>query len=69
MAGLTMGDLVIGHAYWIDYACRDIGYGTETGSDEFVYRGQSDHWGKHEFTPVGGGPVIYLFPDEIAEVA
>ncbi len=55
-----------GCCYWIAYKCRDIGYGVETGDGEFVYHGYGD-WGKHAFTPVGGGPDIYLFPDEIKD--
>ena len=57
--------LLTGHCYWITYQCRDIGYGTETGHGEYVYRGPSGHWGKHEFTPANGGPAIYLFPDDL----
>lgn len=56
-----------GCAYWVGYRCRDIGYGIEEGHAEFVYRGGPDWTGKHEFAPVGGGPTIYLFPDEIEE--
>lgn len=69
MAADLLASLEIGRCYWISYECRDIGYGVETGCGEFVYRGPSGDWGKHEFTPVGGGPPIYLFPDEIWEVA
>jgi hypothetical protein len=60
--------LTPGHCYRISYECRDIGYGPEDGYGEFVYRGLIDDWGKHEFSPVGGGPEIYLFPDEITNV-
>lgn len=52
--------------YQIDYDCRDIGYGPESGSGEFIYRGPAD--GKHKFAPVDGGPPIYLFPDEITDI-
>ena len=62
-----IADLEINHSYWITYECRDIGCGVEAGDGEFVYRGVFDDWGKHEFTPVGGGPAIYLFPDEIKD--
>ena len=60
--------LVVGHCYWIAYECRNIGYDVEAGDGEFVYRGLFDDWGKHQFTPAGGGPAIYLFPDEITEM-
>jgi hypothetical protein len=61
--------LKVNRAYEITYECRDIGYGVESGIAEFVYRGRTDALaGKHEFTPVGGGPTIYLFPDEITNV-
>lgn len=62
-------DLEIGRAYWITYESRDIGYGVEEGHREFVYRGGPDWTGKHAFAPVGGGPEICLFPDEIKEAA
>lgn len=64
-----MGALETGRAYQITYECRDIGYGAESGIGEFVYRGQTDPWGKHEFTPVGRGETIYLFPDEIIDAS
>lgn len=54
--------------YWISYECRDVGYGPENGYAEFVYRGGPDWTGKREFEPVGGGPVIFLFPDEITNL-
>ena len=57
--------LEINHAYQITYECRDIGYGVEAGEGEFIYRGQFDAWGKHEFSPVDGGATVYLFPDEV----
>ena len=62
------GSLPIGHTYWLTCECRDIGYRVETGDGEFMYRGGPDDWGKHEFEPVDGGPVIYLFPDEIKDM-
>ena len=52
----------------ISYECRDVGYGPENGYAEFVYRGGPDWTGKREFEPVGGGPVIFLFPDEITNL-
>ena len=61
-------ELQVNHTYQITYVCRDIGYGVEEGEGEFVYRGAAAG-GKHEFTPVGGGPTIYLFPDEIADMS
>ncbi len=66
MAVDLVAAMEIGRAYWIMYVCRDIGYGVEEGSGEFIYRGGPDWTGKHTFTPVGGGPDIYLFADEIA---
>jgi hypothetical protein len=33
----------------------------------FVYRGPAGGWGKHEFTPVGGGRAVCLFPDEVTQ--
>lgn len=69
MTAHQMPYLEVGYAYWVTYDCRDIGYGSEQGSNEYVYRGGPDWTGKHEFTPVGGGPPIYLFPDEITDVS
>lgn len=57
-----------GRVYWIAFDCRDIGYGPEEGCGEYVYRGPAS-WGKHKFTPVGGGPTRLLFPDEITDAA
>ena len=54
-----------GRTYEIDYRCRDIGSGVETGGGMFVYRGIT--WGKFAFEPTGGGPAVYLFPDEIVD--
>ena len=65
---LPIASSPIGHTYWLTCECRDIGYGAGTGEGEFVYRGGPDDWGKHEFEPVDGGPVIYLFPDEIKDM-
>jgi hypothetical protein len=62
---MDLAALEAGRSYWITYECRDIGYGVESGDGEFVYRGASDGWGKHAFTPAGGGPTIYLFADEV----
>jgi hypothetical protein len=64
---MSAATLEPGRAYRISYECRDIGYGVESGDGEFVYRGASDAWGKHAFTPIGGGQEIYLFPDEITD--
>jgi hypothetical protein len=58
--------LKVNRSYQIAYKCRDIGYGVERGRGEYVYRGTA-YADKHEFTPVGGGPTIYLFDDEITE--
>jgi hypothetical protein len=66
MAALV-ASLEVGRCYWVTYECRDIGYGIEADYAEFVYRGGPDWTGKHEFEPVGGGPTIYLFPDEIKD--
>lgn len=54
-----------GRVYWVKWRARDIGYGIERGSDEYIYRGGPDTWGKYEFQPVGGGETVYLFGDEI----
>jgi hypothetical protein len=64
MTTADMGALEPGRAYEITFECRDIGYGPETGSGEYVYRGV-DAWGKRAFAPVGGGETVYLFADEI----
>lgn len=52
-------------AYWIKWKARDIGYGVERGSSEYIYRGRESLAGKRVFDPVGGGETIYLFDDEI----
>lgn len=49
-ATLAVGMLVVGRRYSLDWACRDIGYGVEEGSGEYVYLGlRSD---KFAFAPV-----------------
>jgi ABC-type microcin C transport system permease subunit YejE len=52
----------------IRYRCRDIGYGVERGVLQGYWTGDTDTWGKRTIRPVNGGPVLYLFPDEIIEV-
>ena len=69
----AMGATVVepGRCYWITYECIDIGHGVESGHEEFVYRGVvcEDDPGaeKLHFSPVGGGPELYLFPEEITD--
>jgi hypothetical protein len=60
--------LVAGRSYWITYVCPDSPGGPEGGSGEFIYLGPASADGKHTFTPVIGGPTIYLLLDEITDV-
>ena len=63
-----MASLEPGRAYWITYNCSPRhGDDWDEGHDEYVYRGPFDTWGKHQFDPIGGGPAIYLFPDELTD--
>jgi hypothetical protein len=60
-----------GRCYWVTYECVDIGYGAESGHAELVYRGlvcEDDPSAlKLQFSPVGGDPDCYLFPEEITD--
>lgn len=53
----------------VQYECRDIGYGVESGIIEAFWTGEIDTWGKLTIRPVDGGATLYLFPDEIISAA
>jgi hypothetical protein len=71
--GRRAADLVssmqAGRAYWVKFRCRPNYPGDEpvTGEGDFIYRGEVDQWGKHEFVPAGSGQTIYLFTDEVTD--
>jgi len=52
---------------WLNWRCRDIGYGSEEGEGNYIRRLDPDAWGKSRYEPVGGGPSLYLFTDEVVE--
>ena len=54
----------VGQVYWVKWKARDIGYGVERGSDEYVYRGR-EPIGKMQFERADDGQMVYLFDDEI----
>ncbi len=58
----------VNHVYVIHWEARDLGYGVEDGFGEYVYRGQYDAWGKHEWQSLDGSPTLYLFTDEILSI-
>lgn len=49
----------------LEFRCRDIGYGVEEGSGEYLRLTVKDWTGKTEYRPAHGGHTIYLFDDEI----
>ena len=56
------------HVFDIRYACRDLGYGPETGRIRGYWTGEIDTWGKFTIMPVTSHRPLYLFADEIVEV-
>lgn len=60
-----MNKLILEQNVTIEYQCRDIGYGVESGEATGRFTGTIDAWGKHTFHPDGGGVPLYLFADEI----
>lgn len=49
----------------IDYVCRDIGYGVESGTARGIW-GERDWTGKRMFYKEGG-PTLYFFDDEVVD--
>lgn len=63
---VTVRRVATGTVGELEYRSRDIGYGVEEAAGEFVARGfDKTAFGKFRFDPVGGGPSIWLFEDEI----
>jgi hypothetical protein len=60
-----MTRLILEQAVTIEYECRDIGNGVESGEVSGRFTGEIDTWGKHTFQPDGGKAPLYLFDDEI----
>ena len=60
-----MEKLILKQAVTIEYQCRDIGYGVESGEVAGRFTGEIDTWGKYTFQPDGGKAPLYLFADEI----
>lgn len=54
--------------YEISYACRDIGYGVESGILDAFWSGEIDYWGKYTIVPIDGSDPLYLFADEITSI-
>lgn len=61
-------NLTYGVGVQLDWECRDIGYGIESGEGVYIYRSR-EQFGKHAFESVTDGELIYLFDDEILEVS
>jgi hypothetical protein len=64
-----MDQLILEQAVTIEYECRDIGYGIESGEVTGRFTGEIDTWGKYTFQPEGGKAPLYLFADEILSCA
>ena len=64
-----MDKLILEQAVTIEYQCRDIGYGIESGEVAGRFTGEIDAWGKYTFQPDGGKAPLYLFADEILSCA
>jgi hypothetical protein len=60
-----MNEPIFGRTVTIQYECRDIGYGIESGEVTGRFTGEIDAWGKHTFHSDGGKAPLYLFADEI----
>jgi hypothetical protein len=60
-----MDNLILEQTVTIEYQCRDIGHGIESGEATGRFTGEIDAWGKHTFHPDGGKAPLYLFADEI----
>ena len=60
-----MAKLILEEVVAIEYECRDIGYGIESGEVTGRFTGEIDTWGKYTFQPDGGKAPLYLFADEI----
>ncbi len=60
-----MNELIFGRTVKIQYECRDIGHGVESGEATGQFTSEIDAWGKHTFHPDGGKAPLYLFDDEI----
>jgi hypothetical protein len=59
-----MDRLILEQTVTIEYQCRDIGYGVESGEATGRFTGEIDTWGKYTFQPDGIGLPLYLFADE-----
>lgn len=57
-----------GHRYAIEYRTRELGYGIEEGSGDYVAIDETNLGGGRGFEPVDGGETIYLFDDEIVSI-
>jgi hypothetical protein len=60
-----MKNLILEKSVTIEYQCRDIGYGVESGQLAGRFTGEIDTWEKYTFQPEGGKTPLYLFADEI----
>ena len=60
-----MDKLILEQNVTIEYQCRDIGFGVESGEATGRFTGEIDACGKHTFHPDGGKAPLYLFADEI----
>src|ERR1700735_3086075 len=60
-----MDRLILEQSVTIEYQCRDMGHGVESGELAGRFTGEIDTWGKYTFQPDGGKAPLYLFADEI----
>jgi len=60
--------IIAGIVVRIDFECRDIGYGVESGSIVGYWNGEIDCWGKYTIVSTDGAPMVYLFEDEFVDV-
>jgi hypothetical protein len=64
-----MDKLILEQNVTIEYQCRDIGHGVESGEATGRFTSEVDTWGKYTFQPDGGKAPLYLFADEILSCA
>ncbi len=61
---------IAGKPVVLDYACRDIGYGVESGTVDGQFTGECDTWGKWTFQPTNeNDDLLFLFADEVLEIS
>ena len=60
-----MDKLILEQTVTIEYQCRAIWHGVESGQVTGRFTGEIDAFGKYTFQPDGGKAPLYLFPDQI----